>query len=132
MSMSKLSQLTNCSFLFINLLGFIKWKNKNKQTNKHLFICHSIGIGNYWIRIFSFFLEWKMGAFMAILHSRAGPQMASDGVGRSRRPACTTVWGVTPLKMPTNGLLRTARFEPKCGARSERTLPTQPSPPLTN
>ena len=65
---------------------------------------------------------------MAILHPRAERQMASNGVARSRRPAYITVWGVTPLSMPTNGLLRAAEFEPKCGARSERTLPTQPSP----
>ena len=43
---------------------------------------------------------------MAILHPRAERQMASNGVARSRRPACTTVWGVTPLRMPTNGLGR--------------------------
>ena len=66
-----------------------------------------------------------MGAFMAILHPRAGRQMASNGVARSRGPACTTVWEVTPLRTPTNGLLRAAGFEPRCGARSERTLPTQ-------
>ena len=69
-----------------------------------------------------------MGAFMAILHPRVGRQMASDRVAQSRGLACTTVWGVTPLRMPTNELLRAAGFEPRCGARSERTLPTQPSP----
>ena len=60
---------------------------------------------------------------MAILHPRAGRQMALDGIARSWGPACITVWGVTPLRMPTNKLLQAAGFEPKCGARSERTLP---------
>ena len=54
--------------------------------------------------------------------------MASNRVVRSLGPACTTVWGVTPLRMPTNGLLRAAEFEPRCDAQSEQTLPTQPSP----
>lgn len=65
---------------------------------------------------------------MTILHPWTGRQMVSDGVARSRGPTCTTVWGVTPLRMPTNGLLWATGFEPRCGARSERTLPTQPSP----
>ena len=64
---------------------------------------------------------------MAILHPRAGRQMASDEVARSWGLACTTVWGVTPLRMPTNGLLQAVGFEPRCGARNKRTLPTQPS-----
>ena len=62
---------------------------------------------------------------MAILHPRLGCQIASNGVARSRGPTCTIMWGVTPLRMPINGLLRAAGFEPRCGARNERTLPTQ-------
>ena len=36
--------------------------------------------------------------------------------------------GSTSLRMPTNGLLRAVGLEPRCGARSERALPTQSSP----
>ena len=68
-----------------------------------------------------------MGAFMAILHPQAGCQMVLDGVARSWGLACTIMWGVTPLRMPTNGLMRTAGFEPRCDARNEQTLPTQPT-----
>ena len=49
-----------------------------------------------------------------------------------RAPGEPNLWllpvrGSYPTKMPTNGLLRAAEFEPKCVARSARALPTQPS-----
>ena len=64
-----------------------------------------------------------MGGFMVILHPRTRRQ--------ANRIYGYYLYGVlTPLRMPTNGLLRTAGLKPRCVARSVRTLPTQPSPPL--
>ena len=77
------------------------------------------------ISIFFFFWETKMGTFIVILHPRAGSQYR-DQLDEAQP---STVWGGQPsLSMPTNGLLRAARIEPRCGTQNERTLPTQPSP----
>ena len=78
---------------------------------------------------FFFFWERKMGAFMVILHPRAGCRSEVDSWGWSQhqqhqRPC----GGSTPLRMPTNGFLRVTGLEPRCVARSVRVLPTQPSP----
>ena len=72
-----------------------------------------------------FFWETKMGAFIVMLHPRALSQYR-DQLDEAQP---STMWGGQPLlSMPTNGLLRAARIEPRCGTRNERTLPTQPSP----
>ena len=46
---------------------------------------------------FFFFENKKMGAFLVILHTRAGRQVALDGVAQSRGPACGCV-GSYPTK----------------------------------
>ena len=61
---------------------------------------------------------------MVILHPRAGCWSDMDATRFPIRP-CE---GSIPLKMPTNGLLRAAGLETKCGAQSEQVLPTQLSP----
>lgn len=55
---------------------------------------------------------------MVILHLWAGRQY-----GLSSGHFSQTVRGSQPsLRMPTNGLLRVAGIESRCGARSERSL----------
>ena len=71
-----------------------------------------------------FFLVKENGAFMVILHPLAGRR---SGMGATRFPT-RPCGGSTPLRMPTNGLLRVTGLKPRCAARSERALPTQPSP----
>ena len=67
--------------------------------------------------VFFFFLETKMGAFMVILHPRVGRQSEVDSRGRSRRQQHQRLYGgSTPLRMPTNGLLRATGLELRCVA----------------
>ena len=66
---------------------------------------------------------------MIILHPRTRLRLEVDSRGRSRRQQQQRpCGGSTPLRMPTNGLLRVTGLEPRCVAQSVRALPTQPSP----
>ena len=60
---------------------------------------------------------------MVILHPRAGRRLEVDSQ-QHQRPC----GGSTPLRMPTNGLLRATGLEHRCVARSVQALPTQPNP----
>ena len=73
---------------------------------------------------FFFFLRNKNGGFYDYITPRAG----SQHLDQLDETQSSTVWGGQPsLSLPTNGLLRAAGIELRCGAQSERTLPTQPS-----
>ena len=107
-SFSILKPISLCSIIF--------------STNEHK---NFYNIYLYFISVFFFFLETKKGVFMVILHPRAESQHR-DQLNKAQP---STVWGGQPsLSMLTNGLLRAAEIELRCGAQSERTLPTQPSP----
>ena len=58
---------------------------------------------------------------MVILHPQAGSQYRDQ----FDEAQLSTVWeGQPSLSMPTNGFLQVTGIEPRCGARSEQTLPT--------